>query len=95
MYEMIKKMPYGKHKGENMDDIPPEYLLFLLDNKRCSGNVYAYIDKNKEGIICRYAKNIGLPVDVVKYLRTLKLNVNKILYDKAESLFKKYCKTNN
>ena len=92
---MIKKMPYGKHKGENMDDIPPEYLLFLLDNKRCSGNVYAYICKNKEGIICRYAKNQGLPVEIVKHLRDLKLNINGTFYDRTESLFKKYCKTNN
>ena len=26
------KMPFGKHKGENMEDLPDSYLLWLAEN---------------------------------------------------------------
>ena len=40
-------MPWGKHKGAKMANIPPEYLLWLLDNDKCSGQVKTYIEENK------------------------------------------------
>jgi uncharacterized protein (DUF3820 family) len=40
-------MPYGIHKGEKMANVPAAYLLWLLDNNRCSGEVKNYIQKNK------------------------------------------------
>lgn len=27
----ISLMPFGKHKGEKMANVPPEYLLWLYD----------------------------------------------------------------
>lgn len=40
-------MPWGKHKGVKMANIPPDYLLWLLDNDKCSGQVKEYIIANK------------------------------------------------
>ena len=39
-------MPYGKHKGTKMANVPPDYLLWLYDNNRCSGEVKRYIFDN-------------------------------------------------
>lgn len=36
-------MPYGKHKGEQMIDVPDDYLIWLYKNDKCSGQVRAYI----------------------------------------------------
>lgn len=40
-------MPWGKWKGHKMANVPPEYLIWLLDNEKCSGQVKAYIEENK------------------------------------------------
>jgi uncharacterized protein (DUF3820 family) len=40
----VDLMPYGKYKGEQMANVPPEYLLWLFENNKCSGNVKAYIE---------------------------------------------------
>lgn len=39
-------MPYGKHKGISMTGVPASYLMWLLDNNKCSPNVRAYIEDN-------------------------------------------------
>ena len=39
-------MTYGKHKGTKMANVPPDYLLWLYDNDRCSGEVKKYIFDN-------------------------------------------------
>ena len=44
-------MPWGKHKGEKMANIPPEYLLWLLENDKCSGEVKKYIQENKSTLV--------------------------------------------
>lgn len=43
-------MPYGKHAGEKMANIPPEDLLWLWDNDRCSAPVRLYIKENLEDL---------------------------------------------
>ena len=40
------KMPYGKYQGEQMEDVPAEYLLWLYENNKCSGDVKSYIKEN-------------------------------------------------
>lgn len=42
------KMPYGQYQGQAMANIPASYLIWLYDNKRCSGNVKQYIQENIE-----------------------------------------------
>ena len=37
-------MPYGIHKGKHMIDVPPEYLIWLYENDKCSGQVKEYIE---------------------------------------------------
>lgn len=40
-------MPYGKFKGDKMANVPADYLLWLLHNDKCSGDVKNYILENK------------------------------------------------
>ena len=39
-------MPWGKHKDKRMIDVPAHYLLWLYDEKKCAGEVLAYIEDN-------------------------------------------------
>jgi uncharacterized protein (DUF3820 family) len=40
------KMPWGKYEGESMANVPSDYLIWLWDNGRCSGEVKQYIKDN-------------------------------------------------
>ena len=42
-------MPFGKHKGRKMIDVPPSYLLWYLENGS-EGNVKDYCIENKEAL---------------------------------------------
>ena len=39
-------MPFGAHKGQKMANVPDHYLKWLYENKKCSGEVKAYIEDN-------------------------------------------------
>ena len=39
-------MPYGKHKGQKMANIPPDYLIWLFENNKCTPEVAKYIAEN-------------------------------------------------
>ena len=39
-------MPYGKHKGQKMANVPPDYLIWLFENNKCTPEVAKYIAKN-------------------------------------------------
>lgn len=39
-------MPFGKHKGKHLDQVPAAYLLWLFDNNKCGKRLRAYIHKN-------------------------------------------------
>lgn len=41
-------MPYGKHQGRAMVNVPADYLIWLRENGRCSPLVAAYIDENMD-----------------------------------------------
>lgn len=41
-------MPFGVHKGKKLIDVPASYLLWLLENNKCSGEVKKYIEDNKD-----------------------------------------------
>jgi uncharacterized protein (DUF3820 family) len=41
-------MPFGKHKGEKMANVPAEYLLWLYENNNCTYEVKKYIDQNMD-----------------------------------------------
>lgn len=46
-------MPYGKHKGKQMIDVPADYLLWLYDNGKCNGEVKAYVIDNHEVLVAQ------------------------------------------
>jgi uncharacterized protein (DUF3820 family) len=41
-------MPFGKYKGEAMANIPPDYLLWLLENGNTYGDMKQYLEDNRE-----------------------------------------------
>ena len=41
-------MPWGKHKGVPMANVPAKYLLWLLSEGKCDWSVKQYIIDNKE-----------------------------------------------
>ena len=43
-------MPFGKHEGVRMADVPTEYLIWLYENKKCTPSVTQYIESNMETI---------------------------------------------
>lgn len=43
-------MPYGKHQGERMANVPPDYLIWLYENNKCGRDVRQYIEDNLEVI---------------------------------------------
>lgn len=38
-----KTMPFGKHKGERIDEIPSDYLRWLLDNANLDDEIAAHV----------------------------------------------------
>lgn len=51
------KMPYGKHKDTEMADVPADYLIWLFENNRCSGNVKEYIKENLDVLQVEIKRN--------------------------------------
>lgn len=41
-------MPWGKYAGQKMANVPASYLIWLLENNKCSGDVKKYIQDNLE-----------------------------------------------
>jgi uncharacterized protein (DUF3820 family) len=43
-------MPFGKHKGDRLINVPASYLLWLYENNKCSGELKQYIEDNLDAI---------------------------------------------
>ena len=43
-------MPFGKHKGIRMIDVPADYLLWVYDQEWCKGEVKKYIEENIDAL---------------------------------------------
>jgi hypothetical protein len=57
-------MPHGEHKGERMEDVPAEYLLFLwgqdwFQESRKWREVREYIEAEMDWIIAEYHRTTG------------------------------------
>jgi uncharacterized protein (DUF3820 family) len=39
-------MPFGKHKGEKLANVPPEYLIWVYENDKTYGALRKYIEDN-------------------------------------------------
>lgn len=55
IYNDDTPMPFGKHRGLRMQDVPAEYLLWLLDENSPRGNegrdrkaLLDYIEENRD-----------------------------------------------
>ena len=43
-------MPFGKHKGQKMANVPPDYLIWIYENNKCTPDVAKYIADNLDVI---------------------------------------------
>ena len=41
-------MPFGKHKGVEMANVPADYLIWLYENEKCTDEVREYIEDNMD-----------------------------------------------
>jgi uncharacterized protein (DUF3820 family) len=39
-------MPWGKHQGTKMANVPAKYLIWLYENQKCDNQVRKYIEEN-------------------------------------------------
>jgi len=44
-------MQFGKYKGYRLIDIPANYLLWLLRENKCYGDLKAYLEENEDVLI--------------------------------------------
>jgi uncharacterized protein (DUF3820 family) len=42
------EMPFGKHRGERLGDIPASYLLWLHDQSFCPNKVRNYVERERK-----------------------------------------------
>ena len=45
------RMPFGKFKGDKMEDVPAHYLLWLYDNNKCNQLLQEYIETNYDVLV--------------------------------------------
>lgn len=43
-------MPFGIHKGKKLANVPDNYLIWLYDNDKCSGELKKYIKNNLDSL---------------------------------------------
>lgn len=41
-------MPFGKYKGQKLEDVPASYLIWLHDEWHCTGPIKEYIVDNRD-----------------------------------------------
>ena len=44
-------MPYGKHQGEKLANIPASYLIWMYDNERLTGSLERYVEENMDCLL--------------------------------------------
>ena len=42
------KIPFGRHKGEFIEDVPANYLLWLCDEGVVTTEIKEYVDENRK-----------------------------------------------
>lgn len=44
-------MPFGKHKGKDLENVPDDYLLWVLENAdNLRGDLKTYLEENEDSI---------------------------------------------
>lgn len=44
------EMPFGKHRGKRMVDVPDDYFLYMYNEGFLTGRVFDYVIENLEAI---------------------------------------------
>lgn len=51
------EMPFGKHRGKKLSDVPKSYLKWLYDNNRCGQDAFfRFIRDNMDALIMEVEK---------------------------------------
>lgn len=50
-------MPFGEHKGLKMIYVPAPYLLWLLGQGKCYGELKDYLEENKKALELEVSRN--------------------------------------
>jgi len=41
-------MPFGKHSGEKLANVPADYLIYMYDSGKLYGTIRQYVQENEE-----------------------------------------------
>jgi uncharacterized protein (DUF3820 family) len=44
------KMPFGKYKNDDIEDVPASYLMWLYEKEIAKGSILQYIEENMHGL---------------------------------------------
>ena len=55
-------MPFGTHKGLPLIKVPADYLLFLLYENKCYGELRKYIEENQDSLESEAGNRAGKKV---------------------------------
>ena len=44
-------MPYGKHQGTELANVPAEYFIWMYDNDKLSRDLKQYVEENMDALI--------------------------------------------
>lgn len=59
-------MPYGRHKGTRLGNVPAKDLLWLYENNRTNNGVREYIEENLDFLNKEAGENVKLKEDKSK-----------------------------
>lgn len=65
-------MPFGKHQGTKMANVPADYLLWLHDNNKCNASVKNYIIRNLNALRKEAPQSKGAPDRIDYHVRRKK-----------------------
>ena len=44
-------MPYGKHQGKELANVPADYFIWMYDNDKLIGSLKQYVEENMDALI--------------------------------------------
>lgn len=54
-------MPWGKHKGVKLANVPADYLIWIYENSKAHGKLAFYIKRNWDALKAEVARSKNVP----------------------------------
>ena len=65
--EDLSPMPFGKHKGDDMEDVPAQYLMWLWNQNEEDYNLERHMSTNKKAVMDYIKDNMdALILELIK-----------------------------